>query len=166
MTLFDLALKNIRRNMKSYSLYIGSMVFSILIYFTFVTLKYSDDMFAEAGGSKLISTLMNLSSVMLVIFVAIFIAYSNSFFMKKRKKEIGLYSLLGVRKKQIGFLLFFENMVIGLFSLIVGILLGFLASKGILAILIQLMGLTIVSSFTLSGEAIRQTLLIFMIIFS
>lgn len=165
MTLFDLALKNIRRNMKSYSLYIGSMVFSILIYFTFVTLKYSDDMFAEAGGSKLISTLMNLSSVMLVIFVAIFIAYSNSFFMKKRKKEIGLYSLLGVRKKQIGFLLFFENMVIGLFSLIVGILLGFLASKGILAILIQLMGLTIVSSFTLSGEAIRQTLLIFMIIF-
>lgn len=151
--------------MKSYSLYIGSMVFSILIYFTFVTLKYSDDMFAEAGGSKLISTLMNLSSVMLVIFVAIFIAYSNSFFMKKRKKEIGLYSLLGVRKKQIGFLLFFENMVIGLFSLIVGILLGFLASKGILAILIQLMGLTIVSSFTLSGEAIRQTLLIFMIIF-
>ena len=165
MTLFDLALKNIRRNMKSYSLYIGSVVFSILIYFTFVTLKYSDDMFAEAGGSKLISTLMNLSSVMLVIFVAIFIAYSNSFFMKKRKKEIGLYSLLGVRKKQIGFLLFFENMVIGLFSLIVGILLGFLASKGILAILIQLMGLTIVSSFTLSGEAIRQTLLIFMIIF-
>lgn len=165
MTLFDLALKNIRRNMKSYALYIGSMVFSILIYFTFVTLKYSDDMFAEAGGSKLISTLMNLSSVMLVIFVAIFIAYSNSFFMKKRKKEIGLYSLLGVRKKQIGFLLFFENMVIGLFSLIVGILLGFFASKGILAILIQLMGLNIVSSFTLSGEAIRQTLIIFMIIF-
>ena len=165
MTLFDLAVKNIRRNMKSYSLYIGSMVFSILIYFTFVTLKFSDDMFAEAGGSKIISTLMNLSSVMLVIFVAIFIAYSNSFFMKKRKKEIGLYSLLGVRKKQIGFLLFFENMVIGLFSLIVGILLGFLASKGILAILIQLMGLTIVSSFTLSGEAIRQTLLIFMVIF-
>mgnify|MGYP007106053438 FL=1 len=76
--------------MKSYSLYIGSMVFSILIYFTFVTLKFSDDMFAEAGGSKLISTLMNLSSVMLVIFVAIFIAYSNSFFMKKRKKEIKL----------------------------------------------------------------------------
>lgn len=165
MTLFDLALKNIRRNMKSYSLYIGSMVFSILIYFTFVTLKYSDEMFAEASGSSVVSTLMDISSVMLIIFVAIFIAYSNSFFMKKRKKEVGLYSLLGVRKKQIGFLLFFENMTIGLFSLIVGIILGFFASKGILAILIQLMDLNIVSSFTLSVEAILQTMLVFIIIF-
>ncbi|WP_274308793.1 FtsX-like permease family protein [Solibacillus daqui] len=162
MTLFDLALKNIRRNMKSYSLYLGSMVFSICIYFTFVTLKFSDDF---ADGGSMISTLMNVSSVMLIIFVAIFIAYSNSFFMKKRKKEVGLYSLLGVRKKQIGFLLFFENMVIGMFSLIVGILLGFFASKGILAILIQLMNLDIVSSFTFSGEAVRQTMLLFMIIF-
>lgn len=165
MTLFDLAVKNIRRNMKSYSLYIGSMVFSILIYFTFVTLKFSDEMFTEASSSTLVSTLMNISSVMLIIFVAIFIAYSNSFFMKKRKKEMGLYSLLGVRKKQIGFLLFFENMMIGLFSLVVGIILGFFASKGLLAILIKLMGLELVSSFTLSGAAVRQTLLVFIVIF-
>lgn len=109
MTLFDLALKNIRRNMKSYSLYIGSTVFSILIYFTFATLKYSEDISGMAKTSKQIQGVMGASAFVLMIFVAIFIMYSNSFFMKKRKKEVALYSLLGVRKKSIGFLLFLKT---------------------------------------------------------
>lgn len=87
MTLFDLALKNIRRNMKNYSLYIGSTIFSIIIYFTFVTLKYSEDISALAETSKQISGIMSASAFVLMIFVAIFIAYSNSFFMKKGKRK-------------------------------------------------------------------------------
>lgn len=147
MTLFELALKNIRRNMKSYSLYIGSTVFSILIYFTFATLKYSEDISGMAETSKQIKGIMGASAFVLMIFVAIFILYSNSFFMKKRKKEVALYSLLGVRKKSIGFLLFFENMVIGLVSLGIGVVLGFLLSRMLLTILLKLMGLDIVAGF-------------------
>lgn len=165
MTLFDLAVKNIRRNMKDYGLYIGSMIFSIAIYFTFVTLKYSDDMIREAGSSTKIAGIMNVSSVMLLIFIAIFIAYSNSFFMKKRKKEVALYSLLGVRKKQIGFLLFFENLVIGLFSLVIGIVTGFFASKGMLVILFTLMGFEALAGMPFSSQAVVNTMIVFLVVF-
>ncbi|GIN98070.1 ABC transporter permease [Siminovitchia terrae] len=165
MTLFDLALKNIRRNMKSYSLYIGSTIFSIIIYFTFVTLKYSEDIGALAETSKKISGIMSASAFVLMIFVAIFIAYSNSFFMKKRKKEVALYSLLGVRKRSIGFMLFFENMVIGLLSLVVGVALGFLLSRALLTILMKLMGLDIAIGFAFSMDAVINTLIVFFIIF-
>lgn len=79
MTLFDLAIKNIRRNVKSYGLYIGSMIFSIIIYFTFVTLKYSEDITALAAVSKQVSSIMSASAFVLIIFVAVFILYSNSF---------------------------------------------------------------------------------------
>lgn len=165
MTLFDLAVKNIRRNMKDYALYIGSMIFSIAIYFTFVTLKYSDDIMAEAGASLKIEGIMNMASVMLLIFVAVFIAYSNSFFMKKRKKEVALYSLLGVRKKQIGFLLFCENLVTGLASLVVGIIAGFIASKGMLLILSKLMGFEAVTGIPFSVQAVGNTVAMFLMIF-
>ncbi|WP_413375919.1 FtsX-like permease family protein [Alkalihalobacillus sp. 1P02AB] len=165
MTLFDIALKNIRRNFKSYSLYIGTTIFSIVIYFTFVTLKYSEDISALSETSKQISGIMSASAFVLMIFVAIFIAYSNSFFMKKRKKEVALYSLLGVRKRSIGFMLFCENMVIGLFSLVVGVGLGFLLSRVLLTILMKLMGLDIAIGFTFSMDAVMNTSIVFFLIF-
>lgn len=165
MTLFELALKNIRRNLKTYSLYIGSTVFSILIYFTFATLKYSGDIEGMAETSKKISGVMSGSAFVLMIFVAIFILYSNSFFMKKRKKEVALYSLLGVRKKSIGLLLFFENMVIGLFSLVIGVVLGLALSNGLLSILLKLMGIEVVTGLPFSLKALLHTCLVFFVIF-
>ncbi|MBM7542807.1 FtsX-like permease family protein [Amphibacillus cookii] len=165
MTLFDIALKNIRRNLKSYGLYIASTIFSIIIYFTFVTLRYSDNIRELEGSSRQVSGIMSGSAFVLMIFVAIFIAYSNVFFMKKRKKEVALYSLLGVRKRSIGRMLFFENMVIGLFSLLVGIGLGFLISQLLLALLMNLMGLNMTLDFAFSLSAVMNTAIVFLIIF-
>ncbi|MCR8855088.1 FtsX-like permease family protein [Lysinibacillus fusiformis] len=165
MTLFSLARKNIQRNLSNYFLYIASMVFSIVIYFTFVTLKYNDDLSALKQSSQQIKGLMSASSVVLLFFIVIFMAYSNSFFMKKRKKEVALYSLLGVRKQKIGLMLFFENLVIGLVSLVLGIILGFFMSQGLLMILVRLMGYEIVGSLTFSVEALVNTAVIFTILF-
>lgn len=165
MTLFDLALKNVRRNLKSYSLYIGSTIFSMIIYFTFVTLKYSEDMTALSETSNTIRGILSGSAFVLIIFVTIFIVYSNSFFMKRRKKEVALYSLLGVRKRSIGLMLFFENMAIGLFSLIFGVVLGLLFSSGLLAILMKLMGLNFVIEFVFSMDALINTVIVFSLIF-
>lgn len=165
MTLFSLAQKNIQRNLSNYFLYIASMVFSIVIYFTFVTLKYNDEISALTGTSQKIQGLMNASSIILLFFIVIFIAYSNSFFMKKRKKEVALYSLLGVRKQKIGLMLFFENLVIGLISLVLGIVIGFFMSKILLTILVRLMGYEVVANFTFSGQAVLNTVVIFAILF-
>lgn len=165
MTLFDLALKNIRRNLRSYGLYIGSTIFSIIIYFTFVTLRYSEDISTLSDTSRQVSSMMSASAFVLMIFAAIFIAYSNSFFMKKRKKEVALYSLLGVRKRSIGMMFFFENMVIGLFSLIVGVGLGFFLSQLFLSLLLSMMGLGITIGFAFSMSAVVNTTIVFLIIF-
>ncbi|MCT1387899.1 ABC transporter permease [Peribacillus frigoritolerans] len=165
MTLFSLARKNIARNLSQYFIYIASMVFSIIIYFTFVTLKYSDAVAEQTASSQKLGSLMSGAAVILIFFVAIFIAYSNSFFMKKRKKEVALYALLGVRNRQIGLMLFFENLLLGLVSLVVGILLGFLCSKGFMTILIYLMGYDVIAPFTFSGSAALNTSIVFLIIF-
>lgn len=165
MTLFELAFKNIKRNVKSYGLYIGSTIFSIMIYFTFVTLKYNEEISALSEASKRISSIMNASSFVLMFFVAIFIAYSNTFFMKKRKKEIALYSLMGVRKRSIGWMLFFENMVIGFIALVAGVVLGFLLSQLLLKLLLKLMGMNVVLDFAFSMSAVVNTIQVFLIIF-
>lgn len=165
MTLFNLAMKNVKRNVKGYALYIGSTVFSIMIYFTFATLKYSDNIEAFGSSSKMISSLMSSSSVVLIIFVAIFIVYSNSFFMKKLKKEVALYSLLGIRKRAIGMMLFFENLAIGFISLIVGSVLGFFSSSILLQVLLKLMGLDLNMTLVFSVDALLNTLFVFSVIF-
>ena len=164
MTLFSIARKNIRKNFTNYFLYIASMIFSIVIYFTFVSLKYDDAIQASTDSSTKISSAFNGAAVVLMIFVAVFIWYSNSFFTKKRKKEVGLYSLLGVRKKQIGQMLFYENFIMGIIALIIGIVLGTLLSKFFVTLLMKIMGYEAMGNFVISPAAIINTIVVFIII--
>ncbi|WP_102272093.1 FtsX-like permease family protein [Cytobacillus massiliigabonensis] len=161
MTLFSIARKNIRKNFTNYFLYIGSMIFSIVIYFTFVSLKYDRAIQETTDSSTKISSVFNGASVVLMIFVAVFIWYSNSFFTKKRKKEVGLYSLLGVRKKQIGRMLFYENFLMGIISLLIGIILGSILSKFFVTILMKVMGYDALGNFAISPQAIVNTIIVF-----
>src|SRR5690606_5876652 len=140
------------------------MIFSIVIYFTFVSLKYDETISATTESSQKISSVFNAASVVLIIFVAIFIWYSNSFFTRKRKKEIGLYSLLGVRKKQIGRLLFYENFLMGIIALFIGILLGFVLSKFFASVLMKVMGYDVMANFAVSSAAIINTIIVFTLI--
>lgn len=164
MTLFTIARKNIRKNFRDYFLYFSSMVFSIVIYFTFVSLRYDETIAATTKISKQFTSIFNVASVILILFVALFIWYSNAFFTRKRKKEIGLYSLFGVRKKQIGRLLFYENFLMGVIALLIGILLGALLSKVFVAILMQVMGYPLLTGFALSFAAVKNTALVFLLI--
>lgn len=161
MTLFSIARKNIRKNFKNYFLYVGSMIFSIVIYFTFVSLKYDQTILETTDSSTKISSVFNGAAVVLMIFVAVFIWYSNSFFTKKRKKEVGLYSLLGVRKKQIGRMLFYENFLMGIIALLIGIILGSILSKFFVTVLMKVMGYDALGNFAISPQAIVNTIIVF-----
>ena len=154
MSLSSIALRNIKRNFKDYFIYFASMIFSIVIYFTFKALQYNSQI-SEAGDN--IGRGFQLASVMLIIFVAIFIIYSNGFFTRKRKNEIGLYSLLGIRKKEIGKMLFYENMLMGLLSLVIGIVIGSLLSKGFLKLLLNMLELHVNVHFEVPIGAILYT---------
>lgn len=164
MTLSNLVVKNLKHNFSQYLLYIASMTFSVMIYFTFVSLQYNGKITALMPDSEKFESAFLSSSVVLLLFVAIFISYSNSFFMKRRKKEIGLYSLFGVSRKKIGKMLFYENFMMGLVSLLIGILIGELFSVLFTMILIKLMGFSIVITFSFSTSAVVQTVIVFLII--
>ncbi|YCA45333.1 ABC transporter permease [Bacillus sp. JZ8] len=164
MSLFSIARKNMRKNFKNYFLYFTSLIFSIVIYFTFISLKYDKTIQTTSDSSTKISSAFNGASVILIIFVAVFIWYSNTFFMRKRKKEVGLYALLGVRKKQIGRMLFYENFIMGIGALFVGILLGAFLSRFFVSLLMSIMGYEVIGSFEISFSAVVNTVTVFLII--
>ncbi|WP_397351504.1 FtsX-like permease family protein [Paenibacillus larvae] len=99
------------------------MIFSIVIYYAFVAIKFNSQIQQACDGSKKISGALTFASILLILFSALFIIYSNGF-TRKRKKEVGLYSLLGVRKRQIAKMLAYENLFMGLIALVVGIGIG------------------------------------------
>ncbi|MCU5332209.1 ABC transporter permease [Bacillus wiedmannii] len=161
MTLFSLAKKNIKGNLNNYLLYFFSMVVSVLICYTFNSLLYTPEIKNAVNNME---DTMSQTSFVLVGFVAVFIGYSNAFFTKKRKKEVGLYSLLGVRKKIIARMLFFENVIIGAITLICGLVLGIILSRLFIMLLLKLVGAPVDVSFSIPMEAIMNTTITFTVI--
>ena len=165
MTLFNIALRNIKRNFNSYFIYFASMVFSIMIYHVFTSIQYNEQVISLQEAKSSIFATFKLSSIIIALFAGIFIWYSNSFFIKRRKKEIALYSLMGVMKKQIGRMLFYENLLMGILALGTGIILGSLMSKLFVMLLLQLMGYSINVKFALLLQPIINTAAVFSILF-
>lgn len=165
MTLFDLAVKNIKRNFYNYLIYFISMISSIMIYYIFTSIQYNGEILKIVGVDRRIDVAFKTSSIVVAIFTIMFILYSNSFFTKKRKKEVGLYSLMGVKKKQIGRMLFYENLIMGIVALGAGIFMGSLLSKVFAMLLIKLMGFSVEVKFTIIPRAIINTIITFAILF-
>lgn len=135
-----------------------------MIYYTFVSLQYSTAIQANMESSAVLENIFMQASIILILFVSVFIWYSNSFFIRKRKKEVGLYSLLGVRKRMIGKMLFYENLLVGMIALAGGVMVGTLLSKFFSMILMQLMGISADIGMTFSLKAVLNTTFVFLVI--
>jgi putative ABC transport system permease protein len=122
MTLFSITLGNIKSNFKNYWAYFLSSSLSVFVLYLFMSILYSKDIQTQLGGMAKFITLFNVGAVMITFFSAFFIWYSNSFFVKSRKKEYATYMLLGMSKSQVARLNFFENLLIMVMSLVTGIL--------------------------------------------
>ncbi|WP_100617833.1 FtsX-like permease family protein [Bacillus cereus] len=164
MNLIKIVKRNIRRNFKEYILYFVSLASSMLVYFIFASLRYSTQIKKEIINNVMINSVLQSSKVILIIFIAIFIIYTTNFFVRKRKKEVGLYSLLGITKKQIGTMLFCETLIMGSVALIIGILIGSISFKLFLELLMSLMKLNVPITFELSIKAIIDTIIVFLAI--
>ncbi|WP_002151056.1 FtsX-like permease family protein [Bacillus cereus] len=161
MTLFSLAKKNIKGSLNNYLLYFFSLIISVVIFYTFNSLAHIPEV---KNAVNAIDTDMSQTNFVIIGFVVVFIGYSNAFFTKKRKKEVGLYSLLGVRKKFIARMLFFENVIIGAITLLCGLVLGIIFSRLFTMLLLKLVGAPVDVSFSIPMEAIMTTTIIFTVI--
>lgn len=159
-----LAIVGIRKNTFTYLPYIATCIFSVFIYFTFDSIL-NNKIMQTLPKAMYAWTLMSIGFVLLGIILLLFLFYTNNFLMKRRTKELGLYSILGMEKKHIGIMMFLET--IFLFCIVVagGIIAGVIFSKLIFLILLNLIGLSPNISFEFSGKALVDTLLFFGIIF-
>ncbi|MCY7501032.1 ABC transporter permease [Bacillus pumilus] len=164
MNINQLVFRNLKKNLKNYYLYVFALVFSVALYFSFVTLQYSpalDDVKGSIKGGASIKA----ASVLLIAIVGIFLLYANSIFIKRRGKEIGLLQLIGMTKQKIAKLLNAENFILYVFSMAVGIIAGFIGSKLMLMVLFKVTGVNAIANLHFSGMALLQTLIVFFIIY-
>ncbi|GMK43604.1 ABC transporter permease [Paenibacillus glycanilyticus] len=139
MSLFDLTIRNVKRNFRLYSIYLMSMIIGVIIQYTFSSLMYNKDIIDALQNRELFRTGVAIASVVIFLFIIFFILYANSFFMRQRKKEFGMYLLYGLNERQLVRMIFYETLVMGAISLVVGILLGGLLSKLFGMLLMNLM---------------------------
>lgn len=164
LTLFDLAIRSMRKNVKHYYLYFFALILSVVLYFVFATLQYDQAIVEQ--GNKMISTAFLAAGILLIFIAGIFIIYANSIFLKRRSREIGLYQLIGLKKSTIARLLVVENTLLGIGALLVGILIGMLVSRVFLLLLLKLVGFETAISVSFSMKAVLQTIAVFIGIFA
>ncbi|WP_301109357.1 ABC transporter permease [Sporosarcina sp.] len=164
MTLNQLIWRNIKKNIKHYYVYIFALVFSVGLYFSFVTLQF-DPAIDDASGSVKAAAAFKSGSVLLIVIVAVFLLYANTLFIKRRGKEIGLFQLIGMTKGMVFRILSLENLLLYIGSLVVGVLLGFSMSRLLMIILFKVTGVEEIATLRFSPEALIQTIIVFSAIY-
>lgn len=142
MTLFSIALNNIKNNFKNYWTFFLSSTFSVFVLYLFISIINNNSIKSEFEGKRALALLFIIASYVVVIFSSYFIWYSNSFFIKSRKKEFALYMMLGMSKKQTFILSFIENFITIVGGFFTGIIIGLILNKFFLMLLYVMIGAT------------------------
>lgn len=165
-----LALNNVKKSFKDYTIYFLTLTFAVCIFYAFNSIE-SQSAMIEINSSKkdslqMISQVISYISVFVSFILGGLIIYANNFLIKRRKKELGLYMSLGMGKGRISKLLVFEELIIGIFSLIAGLVVGVIASQGLSIITAKLFSIGLSKyKFVFSSEAMIKTIIYFGIIF-
>ena len=168
--IFKLSLKNITKSLKDYSIYFFTLVVAVSIFYIFNSLEAQKSILilseTKQDMIQSIIVIMNYLSVFVSIILGFLIIYSNNFIIKRRKKEIGLYLTLGMSKRKVSTMLVIETIVIGLFSLLVGLILGVFISQGLSILTAKLFEVNLSNyTFVFSEKALYKTIIYFGLIF-
>lgn len=159
-----LALTNIRKHGKLYFPYLLTCTFTIAFFYIMDFLTHNSGIKTMPGSDSL-KFLMFIGTRVIAIFSAIFLFYTNSFLMKQRKKEMGLYNILGMEKRHIGRIMVFETLYTALSTLITGLVSGILISKLSLMLLCKLLSFPNPMGLSISTVSIKNTCILFACIF-
>ena len=147
-----LAVSNMNKNHQVIVPYLLTGVFLVMMLFMIHSLSVIQKLVEVAGDTR-IQTIMNFTMGIVGIFSVIMLFYADSFLMKRRKKELGLFNILGMEKKHIGKMLFWESMYAWLFAMIGGIACGALFSRLLLLVVEKLLEITVRLSFYFSVKS-------------
>lgn len=155
-----LAFTNLKNNRKTYVPYIFTAILTVMMYYMIEALSRN-----ESVGFEDVKLVLSYASVVVMIFSVIFLFYTNSFLIKRRKKELGMYNILGMGKLHIGKMLLVETFTTAIVSIGAGIAGGILFGKLAWLMLLKILHYDVNMDFAVSGEAVIRTLILFGVIF-
>lgn len=158
-----LAWNTIRKNSIVYLPYLLTTAFGVAVFFIFSTI-IDNKMLQNVPNAAYAMMLLEIGKVLLGIILIPFLFYTNSFLIKRRKKELGLYSVLGLEKKHIGTMLVIESFIIYVASLALGFLSAMVFSKLIFLFMLRIAGLPTDVSFTMQASNFTGTMIFFGIV--
>lgn len=152
---FRLALTNLKKNRCLYYPYAIMTIVSTAISYIFASLAFHPDL-GQVKGANGVTQVLGFGMIVVMLAVAIMVLYANSFVMKQRSKEFGVYSILGLEKKHLLLMTFLENLVYSTSTIVTGLLLGLALDKLFYALLLKTMQMPVVltSVFQLKNVAI------------
>ncbi len=170
MSLFRIAAKNIRKSSRDYSVYFMTLVLGIALFYIFNSIGSQDFMETiVSSGNSFVRTFVRMIeaiSVGVAVILGILIAYANNFLIRRRKKEFGVYRLLGMSERKVAGILSAETFIVGIVSLVMGLLCGVFGSQLLSVIVIRLFAADVSAyRFTMSAEVIVKTVVYFAVIF-
>lgn len=166
-----LALRNVRRSFRDYGVYLLTLTFGVCLFYTFNSIDGQGAMvFLARTGNPMVGAIMMLIdvfSVFVAVVLACLILYADRFLLRRRKRELGTYLLLGLSQGQVSRLLFLETGLIGIVSLVAGLALGVAASFGMSVLTLSLFEMDVsgMLALTFSPKAAGKTVLYFGVIF-
>ncbi len=161
---FKLAAENIKKNSKTYIPFMLTCIITIAMFYIILSLSGNPGIAAMRGAS-FITIFMSIGSVTVGIFAVIFLFYTNSFLIKRRKKEFGLYNILGMEKRHISAVVFIEIFYTAAISLIIGLPGGILLDKLMYLIISRLLNVEVTLGFYVSVESLIASVIFFGAIF-
>lgn len=164
MSLSKLVLRSMKKNMKHYYLYFFALIFSVTLFFSFVTLQNNADVLETVSKSGTATAGFGAATYILYFIVLFFVLYANHLFMKRRSKEVGLYQLIGMTKGLIVRLLAIESILLFVGAVILGMLAGFFSSRLFAMILLRVLEKEALVTMTFSMEALQKSIIVFVIL--
>lgn len=159
-----MALSNINKNRQTYFPYIITCILTIMMYFMMGSILHNENVRNMNHGDMVI-VLLNIGMWVTMIFAVVFLFYTNSFLIKRRQKEIGLYNILGMEKRHIAKMMFYETLFTAVVSIGIGMLMGMLFGKLMFLLLIKLIGSSEIPAFQIPSEAVVNTLVTMALVF-
>ena len=170
MTTIKLSFRNIKKSFKDYAIYFFTLILGVAIFYVFNSIE-SQTVLIEVTESTyevidMMTTMISAASVFVAFILGFLIIYASRFLMKRRNKEFGIYMLLGMSKRKISMILFFETILIGVISLVVGLGLGILLSQLMSMLVANMFEADMTKyQFIFSSDACIKTLIYFGIMY-
>lgn len=160
-----LAVSGIRKNKKLYLPYLLTCVGMVMMEYILLSLSDSPALRTMRGGAQL-GFVLSLGKFVVAVFAALFLLYTNSFLIRRRNKEFGLYNVLGMDKSALGWVIFWENIIVATLGLGLGLLFGIGLYKVAELGLVNIIHADVDYSFIISPESVKFTLWVFLPIFA